>query len=172
LARTSPSFEGLWWYDFQDDGWDPQHNEHNFGLVRPDLTPKPAYHVLADIARLLREGQYVGSVVIDDDHVRGLQFGHDERDYWVLWSTDDTDRQVVLETQHPEQAVTIQPLGYGSYTTRWGFRDWAGGRGPFVPNRLAVVVGHRPFMISGDLSGVTVADVVPRPREIRDGAGQ
>ena len=60
LARTSPSFQGIWWYDFQDDGWKPQYNEDNFGLVRPDLTPKPSYHVLADIAPVVAKGQYVG----------------------------------------------------------------------------------------------------------------
>ena len=59
LARTSPSFEGIWWYDFQDDGWNPQYNEDNFGLVRPDLTPKPSYHVMADISPVVARGQFV-----------------------------------------------------------------------------------------------------------------
>jgi polysaccharide biosynthesis protein PslG len=31
------------WYDWKNDGPDPNENEHNFGTVTPDLTPKPAY---------------------------------------------------------------------------------------------------------------------------------
>jgi beta-xylosidase len=31
------------WYDWKNDGDDPNENEHNFGLVMPDLKPKPAY---------------------------------------------------------------------------------------------------------------------------------
>jgi hypothetical protein len=31
------------WYDWKNDGDDPNENEHNFGTVLADLTPKPAY---------------------------------------------------------------------------------------------------------------------------------
>ena len=31
------------WYDWKDDGTNPAENEHNFGTVKPDLQPKPAY---------------------------------------------------------------------------------------------------------------------------------
>ncbi len=31
------------WYDWKDDGGDPNENEHNFGTVTGDLNPKPAY---------------------------------------------------------------------------------------------------------------------------------
>jgi polysaccharide biosynthesis protein PslG len=31
------------WYDWKNDGEDPNENEHNFGTVTPDLKPKPAY---------------------------------------------------------------------------------------------------------------------------------
>jgi len=31
------------WYDWKNDGPDPNENEHNFGTVLPDLSPKPAY---------------------------------------------------------------------------------------------------------------------------------
>lgn len=35
------------WYDWKDDGDDPSDPENRFGLVRQDLTPKPAYRALA-----------------------------------------------------------------------------------------------------------------------------
>lgn len=165
LARTSPAFKGLWWYDFQDDGWKPEYNEDNFGLVRPDLTPKPAFHVLADISELVGKGQYVGALATDDEHLRGLHFTRVGRDYWLLWSSDDQDRQVVLETEHAERTVMLRQLGHDAYMTRWGYRAWADRRAELVPNQLAFVVGHRPVMISGDLSGVSIAEVVERPRQ-------
>ena len=31
------------WYDWKNDGPDPNENEHNLGTVLPDLAPKPAY---------------------------------------------------------------------------------------------------------------------------------
>ncbi len=31
------------WYDWKNDGNDPNENEHNFGTLLPDLRPKPAY---------------------------------------------------------------------------------------------------------------------------------
>lgn len=34
------------WYDWKNDGPDPDEREHNFGLVYADLSPKPAYHAL------------------------------------------------------------------------------------------------------------------------------
>lgn len=34
------------WYDWKNDGPDPDEREHNFGLVHTDLSPKPAYHAL------------------------------------------------------------------------------------------------------------------------------
>ena len=165
LARTSPSFRGLWWYDFQDDGWNPEHNEDNFGLVRPDLTPKPAYHVLADISELVGKGQYAGSVASGDEHLRGLRFTRAGRDYWTLWSTDDEDRQVVLETEHPDRMLMVRQLGHDAHMTRWGFRAWTDRSAELVPNRLAFVVGHRPVMISGDLSGVSIVETVGRARQ-------
>jgi hypothetical protein len=41
------------WYDWKNDGEDPNENEHNFGTVLPDLTPKPAYIALQILTRQL-----------------------------------------------------------------------------------------------------------------------
>jgi hypothetical protein len=34
------------WYDWKNDGPDPEENENNFGSVHTDLSPKPAYQAL------------------------------------------------------------------------------------------------------------------------------
>jgi len=41
------------WYDWKNDGPDPNENEHNFGTVLPDLTPKPAYVAIKTLTREL-----------------------------------------------------------------------------------------------------------------------
>ena len=167
LARISPSFRGLWWYDFQDDGWNPEYNENNFGLVRPDLTPKPAYYVIADISSLVADGTYVDRLSTSDENLWVLRFKLGREDRWVLWSADDRDRQVILQTDNPRQSLTIQRAGHDVYSAPWGFRDWPS-RGELIPNRISVVVGHRPCILGNDLSGVSVAEVIPRPREVAE----
>ena len=166
LARTSASFRGLWWYDFQDDGWNAEYNEDNFGLVRPDLTPKPAYYGLKDIASTVTYGQCLGRLSTRDENLWVLRFRMGQEDTWALWSADDQDRQVVLQTEWPDKSVMIRQSGQGSYATTWGQRDWAAGKTERVPNQLSVVVGHRPVLIGNDLAGVTVVQVIPRPREV------
>jgi hypothetical protein len=165
LARTSPSFKGLWWYDFQDDGWNPENNEDNFGLVRPDLTPKPAYYVMKNIAPIAAFGQYLGRVSTSDDNLWILRFRIGQDDAWALWSADDRERQVTLQIESPDKPVVIRHAGQGSYVTFWGQRDWAAGKTERIPNQLSVVVGARPVLIGDDLSGVSVVQVIPRPRE-------
>jgi len=41
------------WYDWKDDGTDPDEREHHFGTVAHDLAPKPACRAMATLARLL-----------------------------------------------------------------------------------------------------------------------
>jgi hypothetical protein len=41
------------WYDFRNDGTDPMYNEANFGVVRRDFSPKPAYLALRTVATQL-----------------------------------------------------------------------------------------------------------------------
>lgn len=39
------------WYDWKNDGTDPAEKEHNFGIVGPDLAPKPAYGAVQTLTR-------------------------------------------------------------------------------------------------------------------------
>jgi hypothetical protein len=167
LARTSPSFQGLWWYDFQDDGWNPAYNEDNFGLVRPDLTPKPAYYTLRAVAPLVTYGQYVDRLSTPDENLWVLRFKVGRDDMWALWSADDRDRQVILQTGAEGRSIILRQVGREPCVTQWGFRDWVGKsrEAEIIHDRLSLVVGPRPWIIGNRLSGVSVADVIPRPRQ-------
>ncbi len=52
-ALASGAARSVAWYDFREDGVDPFYEEHHFGLVRHDLTPKIGYRALAAVGRLL-----------------------------------------------------------------------------------------------------------------------
>jgi hypothetical protein len=61
LASAMPNVRGIWWYDLIDDGADPAEREHNFGLLKTDLSPKPAYATLKDIAGFLGTFHFVAA---------------------------------------------------------------------------------------------------------------
>lgn len=57
IARCTPRVAGLWWYDLADDGPKRDEQEHNFGLLRTDFTPKEAAavaKVIGDVHPVLR----------------------------------------------------------------------------------------------------------------------
>jgi hypothetical protein len=41
------------WYDWKNDGNDPNENEHNFGTITSELAPKPAYIAIQTLTREL-----------------------------------------------------------------------------------------------------------------------
>jgi hypothetical protein len=163
LARTMPFMRGIWWYDFQDDGWRYSNNETNFGILRPDLTPKPAWFALAGIAALVKNAEYIGRVDAADPEVYILKFREpDGRDTWAIWSAHEDDGwQVTLRSAtSPPPPVTIAEVGRRAVQRDWGTREWdAARRAPVVPNELTVVVRGMPWLITGKLEGVTVTGV-------------
>ncbi len=59
-AVASGATQNISWYNFRNDGTDAWFNEHNFGVVRRDLSPKPSYRALATLANSLRDGPWTG----------------------------------------------------------------------------------------------------------------
>lgn len=176
LARTLPYIKGIWWYDFQDDGWDYRYNENNFGLVRPDLTPKPAYHVLQDIAPLVRTAKYVGSLDAGDANIRVLHFRlPDGKDVLAMWSSyPDDEWQIILrnDASRPEP-VSVRHAGSPACTREWGYLDWLQKRGGQVdPHQLSFLLNGMPLLLAGNLSGVKIAGVTKRqfPEKLRPAA--
>jgi hypothetical protein len=55
LARSSPTMQRVFWYDFQNDGTALTEAEFNFGLIRKDKNPKPAYKACKTLASLVRD---------------------------------------------------------------------------------------------------------------------
>jgi hypothetical protein len=47
--RDSGEVSAVFWYDLRDEGGDASDAEGNFGLVRLDWSPKPAYTALKNL---------------------------------------------------------------------------------------------------------------------------
>jgi polysaccharide biosynthesis protein PslG len=94
------------WYDWKDDGPDPAEREHNFGTVRPDLTPKPAYRAAQVLTRELA-GYRV---------VRRLEAGS-EKDFVLLLANAAGRRKLAAWTLGGPHAVTLAGLEPGGKVT-------------------------------------------------------
>ncbi len=65
-----------------------------FGILRPDLTPRPAYVALAAVGRLLANAQPLGKLAVQDNTVRAFAFrarpDSKPRNVLVAWSSNGT----------------------------------------------------------------------------------
>ncbi|SDI10675.1 hypothetical protein [Pseudomonas abietaniphila] len=118
LARTVPNIKGMWWYDLINDGTARDDQEHNFGLLNIDLSPKPAYATLKAISPYLRNFNYDASNSLQADNVYKLAFSDGRERIMVVWATGRSrEDQVnatamnngpvrILDTQSPNKGMT------------------------------------------------------------------
>lgn len=85
------------WYDWKNDGDDPNEREHNFGTVLPDLKPKPAY---ASIQTLTRELSGYG---IAHRHEMG-----DVKDFVLVLTNAQQETKLAAWTLGDPHAVTLE----------------------------------------------------------------
>ncbi len=69
------------WYDWHDDGPDPEENEHHFGTVYQDYKPKPAYLAAQTLTRELAGYSFAARMTLDspDDYLALFRKGDDYR---------------------------------------------------------------------------------------------
>ncbi|EIK98695.1 hypothetical protein PMM47T1_01615 [Pseudomonas sp. M47T1] len=102
LAKTRPNIKGMWWYDLVNDGTDAKEREHNFGLLKPDLTAKPAYAVLKAIAPILTQYRYDSLKSLQADNLYLLNFAKGDDQLLVAWAVG-RPRQVKIEANGRQQ---------------------------------------------------------------------
>jgi len=85
------------WYDWKNDGPDPNENEHNFGTVLPDLAPKPAYVAIRTLTRELSGYRVVRRLPLPSD-----------KDFALLCTTPQGDQKLAAWTLGEGHAATIQ----------------------------------------------------------------
>lgn len=92
LARTSPAVERVFWYDFQNDGEDRDEAEFNFGLVRMDRTPKPAYVAFKTMASLVRDLPPSELRIVGNTYILRFEEGKDRLfAVWRLGGAESTE---------------------------------------------------------------------------------
>lgn len=129
LVAFQAGVERMFWYEFQAVEIDPYYNEHHFGMVHRDLSPKPAYTALQALTRARPAGSKAAldAPWRNDD---GLYFPHwtrpDGQTVWALWrGTGDATYSVqvtgtVAEAfDHLGQAKVL-PLADGRATLTLG----------------------------------------------------
>lgn len=83
------------WYDWRDDGPDPNEKEHHFGTVYQDFTPKPAYIAMQTLSKELDGYTYAGRI--------GLQSADD---YLLLFEKRGDYRLAAWTTGNPHWIKT------------------------------------------------------------------
>lgn len=68
-----------------------------FGIVRRDLTPRPAYVALAAVGRLLADAQAIGKVKAESTYVFRAKPDGEEREVMVAWSKEAKEVKVPVE---------------------------------------------------------------------------
>jgi hypothetical protein len=87
LSRTMNFIKGIWWYDFRDDGWDKTNKENSFGLVGPDLKPKPAFAALEAVSPIVRNAKGVEDLPTGSPSLRALRFRlNGDNQVLALWN--------------------------------------------------------------------------------------
>lgn len=82
---ASGAVQNVSWYDFREDGTNPYYNEHHFGIVRQDLSLKPAYRAAATVCRTIGEARPVGF----EEWASGVfacRFEREDGEILALWS--------------------------------------------------------------------------------------
>lgn len=123
------------WYDWRDDGDDPNNREHRFGLIRRNGEPKPAYHACAKFISELKGYCYKKRIALKNDANYALLFvnGKGERKL-VVWNSSDGSHDSL-----PEQ---FRAAGDG--------RDMLGQPVPLKVknNQLQLELTHAPIYIT------------------------
>lgn len=84
-AVASGAVQNISWYDFRNDGHDPFYFESNFGVLREDMTPKPAYRALATLCTTLSHGNAAAPIMPhkSTDGIYALEMGGN----WAIWAS-------------------------------------------------------------------------------------
>jgi hypothetical protein len=99
---AAAGIQRVFWYDLRDDPHGVSNPEAHFGLLRRDLSGKPAFAAYAYLSRLLDGSRYVGADWLGQHGLYTLRFRNGTSNISVLWNASDKTRQLRLKWDHPE----------------------------------------------------------------------
>lgn len=86
-AVKRPEIERIYWYDFRDDGTDPENFEHHFGVIDAGFRRKEAYFACREVTQRLSSAAYRGEFILPDGS-RVIRFRQSEEEEWFLLYAD------------------------------------------------------------------------------------
>lgn len=85
LAFSKPYVERTFFYDIKDDGQDPKYNEHNFGLIAYNWSPKVGYGAYNTMSRKLYQERYARAINVSND-IQCHEFTGNAGPVMVCWA--------------------------------------------------------------------------------------
>ncbi len=119
LVRTQLAFDaaddvrGWMIYRLEDVGTDPREVEHRFGILRTDLTPKPAYPALATLSSMTVNSECIGRLPASEAQFLQVYRRFDGRTVVAAWALRPSEVTVPAAGE----ATLVSPLG-GRRTVR------------------------------------------------------
>ncbi len=105
LTYIMAGVEKIFWYDLHNDGQKAGEKEHNFGLLRWNWTPKPAFYAYKEMTAALGKNPSFQKRVMAEgnDAIWALVFkrAEDGREVMVTWSVDPAKSYKVLRSEAP-----------------------------------------------------------------------
>ncbi|MDF2440655.1 MAG: hypothetical protein JWN98_1639 [Abditibacteriota bacterium] len=111
-AAPELGFSGYFWYDIRNDGTDRSENEHNFGLVRHDFTPKAAAVAAHTLQEALEGQRFVRRLPVPglpEAYALLFERPNARQSTLVLWN--EADATVPLFWRAPAGATRISMMG-------------------------------------------------------------
>ena len=102
------------WYDWRDDGPDPNENEHRFGTVAQDMTPKPAFGAVRTLTTELSGYSFANRIRVGSDD-----------DYLALFKKDDEYRLAAWTVGEPHSISLPLDVAHVEIVSRSGERSKA-----------------------------------------------
>jgi beta-xylosidase len=85
------------WYDWKNDGPDPDEWEHNFGTVTPDLDPKPAYVAIKTLNEQLGNFTFLKRIEIKNPNDFVMLFRDEKGNGKIAAWTTEVPHNVIVE---------------------------------------------------------------------------
>lgn len=104
------------WYDWKNDGTDPNEREHQFGTVGPDLNPKAAYLAAKVLSSTLAGYSVEGRLNLGNDNDFALRLTKSGREAIAFWTT--ANNHVVTLPVEPTE-VTLVGIYGGKVIINW-----------------------------------------------------
>ncbi len=109
--RRAGTAKALFWYDLLSDGLRRGEAEHNFGILRADLSPKPAYMSAAVFASQI--GNKPFREVLSDDNIKAFCYGSGTGQVTALYALEG----------NPEYELSLPGRAMARVTEWHGFSE-------------------------------------------------